>query len=166
MLALESPRKITSLLSTPFDEGNAVVAPDGRWLAYESNESGQFQIYVRPFPAIDTGRWQVSTTGGRQPLWSRSGDELFYVDPMGSIMRVGVTKNAASFIAAAPAKLIGGTSYSYAWDNQNRGRTYDVSADGQRFLRIKDVPDQASGPSRFVIVENWTEELKRLVPAH
>jgi len=166
LLTLDGGRKTMPLVSSPFDEGNGDVAPDGRWLAYESNESGQYQIYVRPFPTVDAGRWQVSTNGGRQPLWSRSGNELFYVDPMGSIMRVGVAKNTANFTAVAPVKLIGGTGYYFAWEDQNRGRTYDVSADGQRFVRIKAgaVADTPSEPMRFVIVQNWTEELKRLVP--
>jgi len=165
MLAVDEKRQVTSLVHSAFDEGNAVVAGDGKWLAYESNESGQYQIYVRPFPAVDTGRWQVSTNGGRQPLWSRTGDELFYVDPTGALMRVNVVRSATGFSAAAPVKLINGTGYYYAWDDQNRGRTYDVSADGQRFVRIKEGPlaNRASDPARFVIVENWTEELKRQV---
>jgi eukaryotic-like serine/threonine-protein kinase len=165
MLALDDKRQVTSLIHTAFDEGNGVVAPDGRWLAYESNESGQYQIYVRPFPAVDSGRWQLSTNGGRQPLWSRSGDELFYVDPTGALMHVNVVRTAAGFSAAAPVKLMNGTGYYYAWDDQNRGRTYDVSPDGQRFIRIKEsaLADRANDPARFVIVENWIEELKRQV---
>ena len=167
-LTLDGTRHVTPLISTTFDEGNGVVAPDGRWLAYESNESGQYQIYVRPFPTVNAGRWQVSTNGGRQPLWARSGEELFYVDPTGAIMRVNVAKNTASFTASAPVKLINGTGYYYAREDQNRGRTYDVSGDGQRFVRIKEGPvaDRASDPTRFVIVQHWTEELKRLVPTH
>jgi serine/threonine-protein kinase len=165
MLSVDEKRQVTSLVHSAFDEGNAVVAADGKWLAYESNESGQFQVYVRPFPAVDTGRWQVSTSGGRQPLWSRSGDELFYVDPTGALMSVSVVKSAAGFSAAAPVRLVNGTGYYYAWDDQNRGRTYDVSADGQRFIRIKEgaLAGRANDPPRFVIVENWTEELKRQV---
>jgi serine/threonine-protein kinase len=165
-LTLDGARRMTPLISTTFDEGNGEVAPDGRWLAYESNESGQYQIYVRPFPTVNAGRWQVSTNGGRQPLWARSGEELFYLDPTGSIMRVSVAKNAASFTAAAPVKLVGGTGYYYAWNDVNRGRTYDVSADGQRFVRIKPGSDADRGNDlkRFVIVQNWAEELKRLVP--
>jgi len=165
MLSVDEKRQVTALVHSAFDEGNAVVASDGRWLAYESNESGQYQIYVRPFPAVDTGRWQVSANGGRQPLWSRSSDELFYVDPTGALMRASVVKSAATFSAAAPAKLVNGTGYYYAWDDQNRGRTYDVSADAQRFVRIKEgtFAGRANDPARFVIVENWTEELKRQV---
>ena len=69
--------------SDEFIERNGEVSPDGRWLSYESNESGQFRIYVRPFPAVDQGRWQVSTDGGRQPLWARNGRELIYMTPTG-----------------------------------------------------------------------------------
>ncbi|MGH8648697.1 MAG: TolB family protein, partial [Burkholderiales bacterium] len=81
LLPIGGDRRATRLVQTMFDERNGEISPDGRWLAYESNESGQSQIYVRPFPAVDEGRWQVSTSGGVQPLWARSGRELFYLAP-------------------------------------------------------------------------------------
>lgn len=64
-------------MKTPFNEENGEVSPDGRWLAYQSDESGQFEIYVRPFPKVAGGRWLISTAGGVQPLWARNGQELF-----------------------------------------------------------------------------------------
>ena len=81
MLTLGKDRQIEPLVQTPFFERNGEVSPDGRWLAYESNESGQFEVFVRPFPDVNKGRWQVSTGGGTQPLWARNGQELFYLAP-------------------------------------------------------------------------------------
>ena len=69
------------LLSTPANERNAVVSPNGRWLAYESDESGQVEVHVRPFPDVKSGHWQISTSGGTHPLWGRDGTELFYYAP-------------------------------------------------------------------------------------
>jgi serine/threonine-protein kinase len=83
-LALDGTRKVTPLLQTKFDERNGIVSPDGRWLAYESNSSGTFEIYVRPFPDVGGGQWEISTAGGAQPLWSRSGKELFYFSADGT----------------------------------------------------------------------------------
>ena len=171
MLSLSGDRTVTPLVQTSFAERNGEVSPDGRWLSYESNESGQFQIYVRPFPAVDQGRWQVSTGGGRQPLWARDGRELIYVTSDGTLMAVPVDlrSTSANFVAGTPAKLVGGDGYYFAWNEINVGRTYDVSPDGKRFLRIKrsasdDTRD--STPQSFVIVENWTEELQRRVPTN
>jgi serine/threonine-protein kinase len=74
------------LTKTPSTERNGEISPDGRWIAYESDESGQFEIYVRPFPKIDTGRWQISTAGGTRPVWAKNGQELFYMAPLGALM--------------------------------------------------------------------------------
>ena len=78
------------LLATEFDERNAEISPDGRWLAYQSNASGQHEIYVRPFPKIEDGQWLISRGGGMAPLWSPDGRELFYVAPGTRLMAVGV----------------------------------------------------------------------------
>src|SRR5262249_35461591 len=72
---------VTPLVHTAAAERNGMVSPDGRWLAYESNDSSSFEIYVRPYPDVESGRWQVSTGGGTRPLWSRDGRGLFYVSP-------------------------------------------------------------------------------------
>ena len=155
-------RAVTPLLGAMFDERNAEVSPDGRWVAYESDESGQPEVYVRPFPAVDAGRWQVSTGGGTQPLWARSGRELFYRSG-DAVMNVAV-ESSAGFVARSPVVLFKG---QYA--PSLSGRNYDVSPDGRRFLMLKQGagPDaQNTSPARFVIVENWLEELKGLVPAN
>ena len=119
MLSLAGDRTVTQLVQTMFIERNGEISPDGRWLSYESNESGQFQIYVRPFPAVDQGRWQVSTGGGRQPLWARNGRELIYVTSDGTLMGVpvDVRQTNASFVAGTPATLVGGDGYYFAWND-------------------------------------------------
>ena len=111
-LALDGTRRVTPLLQTKFDERNGIVSPDGRWLAYESNSSGPFEIYVRPFPNVGGGQWQVSTAGGRQPLWARSGKELFYVGADGALLRVPVEASGATWNAGTPMKLLEGRYYT------------------------------------------------------
>ena len=113
-LALDGTRRVTPLLQTKFDERNGIVSPDGRWLAYESNSSGPFEIYVRPFPNVGGGQWQVSTAGGRQPLWARSGKELFYVGADGALLRVPVEASGATWNAGTPMKLLEGRYYTGA----------------------------------------------------
>ena len=107
MLTLDKDRRVEPLVQTTIAEPNAVISPDGRWLAYESNDSGQFQIFVRPFPDVNTGRWQVSTGGGTQPLWARNGQELFYLASTGALMSVPVVRGT-TWTAGAPTKLIDG----------------------------------------------------------
>jgi len=81
------------LVATEFNERNAELSPDGRWLVYESEASGQYEIYVQPFPGVDEGRWQISTGGGSQPLWAPDGGQLFYLNPEGKLMAVTVRAN-------------------------------------------------------------------------
>src|SRR5206468_34285 len=90
-----------ALIETPFDERNGEVSPDGRFLAYQSNESGRSQVYVRPYPQVANGRWQVSAAGGSQPGWARNGRELFYL-ASGHLISVPVETTAATF-RAGPA---------------------------------------------------------------
>jgi len=162
MLTLGKDRKIEPLVQTPFSERNGEVSPDGRWLAYESNESGQFEVFVRPFPDTNTGRWQVSTSGGTQPLWARSGQELFYLAPDGTLMSVPLTRRP-EWAAGTPARILEGRYYYRGLGNVARG--YDVSLDGKRFLMIKQAGiDPSTRPASIVVVQDWLEELKRLVP--
>jgi serine/threonine-protein kinase len=148
-----------ALLQTIFAERNAQISPDGHWLAYESNESGQEEIYVRPFPKVGDGRWQVSNGGGTNPLWARSGRELYYRE--GSAMMAASVQATPTFFAGTPTKLFEG-SFSAL------GRTYDVSRDGQRFLMIKDsaAGSRMTASATMVVVLNWFEELKeKFAPA-
>ena len=147
-------------MQTPLQERNAEVSPDGRWVAYQSDESGRYEIYVRPFPEVNGGRWQVSTSGGIQPLWARSGKELFYLGPRDAVMSVAV-EGGSTFGAGNPTRL-----FEARYSLPVFGRTYDVSPDGRRFLmtKVSGGTDQTAAPSQLIVVQNWTEELKRLVP--
>ena len=160
-IELDATRRVTPLVQSPFNERNGAVSPDGRWLAYEANDSGQFEIYVRPFPDVNSGRWQVSTTGGTRPIWTRGGQELVYVSPTGALMGVGVARTPA-WAATTPTQVVKEGYYT----NLNWwGRSYDISPDGQRFLMIKEVrPDGTAAPVSIIVVQPWVEELKRLVP--
>jgi Tol biopolymer transport system component len=164
MLTLDKDRRVQPLVRTPFNERNGEISPDGRWLAYESNDSGRFEIYVRPFPDVNSGRWQVSTSGGLFPLWARNGRELFYTLPAGGLMQVSVER-ATSWTASPPTKLLDGP---YAWGFPGLTvRAYDISPDGSRFLLLKPVggsPDQAAMSPSLIVVQNFFEELRRLVP--
>ena len=161
-LRLDNTHAVTPLVQTPFSERNGEVSPDGRWLAYEADDSGRFNIYVRPFPDVSSGYWQVSTDGGTRPLWARNSQELFYLSVTGALMRVGVAAGP-TWAATAPTKLFEGRYGAAA--NQN-GRTYDVAPDGKRFLMIKagGSADQTAVPTSLIVIQNWLEELKRLVP--
>jgi len=154
MLSLDASRKVEPLLRSPFNELNAQISPDGRWIAFESDESGRYEVFVRPFPNVNDGRWQVSTGGGTKPQWARNGRELFYVAPGGAMMTTPV-EQGSSFTFGTPAKLFDGRYYMGG--GVSIGRTYDVSPDGKRFLMIQ--PDV--GPvSTITVVLNWFEELK------
>jgi serine/threonine-protein kinase len=158
ILPLEGERRATPLLQTTAQEGYARVSPDGRWVAYESNESGRNEIYVRPFPEVNGGRWQVSTAGGFDPLWGRDGRELFYFVASGTVMATPIQPGTGATFAAGNPRVV--------FDGRYVEQGYDVSPDGQRFLMIKDARPTGEGPppSQFIVVQNWLEELKRLVP--
>jgi serine/threonine-protein kinase len=168
VMTLETPHRTSPLVQTTFTEYNPEVSPDGRWVAFESNESGQFEVYVRPFPDVVSGRWQVSTGGGRQPLWARNGRELFYlsVASAGRIMAVPI-QPGPGFSAGDPKMIIDGPYAGVPGRGvvALSGRTYDVSRDGQRFLMIKgSASTEAAAPMQIIVVQNWLEELKHLVP--
>jgi serine/threonine-protein kinase len=143
------------------------ISPDGRWLAFQSNESGRFEVYVRPFPNVDAGRWQISSDGGTRAAWSRDGKELFYLDATGLLTAVRVTVSGNQFSAGAPRRIL---NTPYVAGLSARGldlRSYDVSPDGQRFLMVKDIAARpiAANPVPLVMVTGWLEELKQKVPA-
>jgi Tol biopolymer transport system component len=160
LMTLDGTRKSEPLIHGPANELTAEVSPNGRWPVYESDESGQFEVYVRPFPDAYRGsRWQISAAGGRQPVWSHDGRELFYRDYSGAVMSVPIA-TGPGFVPGRPVRLIEGTGYTGA-GAQGSGRTYDVSPDGSRFLMVQ-TGDQSTTP--LVVVLNWFEELERLVP--
>ena len=155
-------RQEESVLETPRQERSAVVSPNGRWMAYESDAPstpGLLNIHVRRFPVHPDGNvWQVSTGGGTHPLWSRGGDELFYIASDGALMAVRADTRAEQWSPVTPAQLFKGRYMTHTSEN---ARHYDVSADGTRFVMIKlDDPDR---PRPIVVVQGWAEELKRNV---
>jgi serine/threonine-protein kinase len=157
-------RRIQPLLESPrFSDRNGEVSPNGRWLAYQSNESGSDEIWVVPFPNVDDpGKRLVSSGGGRWPTWSADEKELFYFTPPDAIMAVPVTTNGVTFAFGNPSVAVKANVLA----ELNAGfdiRTYDVSADGKRFLVIKNAEGPTISPQLFV-VQNWDQELKRLVP--
>jgi dipeptidyl aminopeptidase/acylaminoacyl peptidase len=154
ILPLEGDRKAQVFLKTPFNETGPVFSPDGRWLAYRSNESGRQEIYVQPFPATGA-KWLISTEGGEEAVWARSG-ELFYRNG-DKMMAVDITTDP-TFTAGTPKLLFEGVYFSYGPRAE-----YDVTPDGQKFLMIKTGDPQVS---ELNVVENWFEELKRLVPTN
>ena len=161
-LSMDGSHRVERILYGPTNEGNAEVSPDGRWIAYDSDESGQFEVYVRPYPdAYAGGRWQISSGGGKQPLWSRDGRELFYRDFDGALLAASVTLTP-TFVPGPIVKLFANANY-FGSGSSGSGRTYDLSLDGSRFLMIKQQAT-AGEAAALVVVLNWFEELKRLVP--
>ncbi|MCZ6498261.1 MAG: hypothetical protein O6765_06015 [Gammaproteobacteria bacterium] len=147
------------LLEGPYDERNAELSPDGRWMAYQSNESGEFEIYIRPFPNVEEGRKQVSNAGGFKPLWSRDGRELFYIEgeSPARLIRVLIETDGTNFAIGARMPLM-----DWPYDSSYDGRTYDISPDGQRFLALKENSNTVD--DWIVVVQNWFEELRSRVP--
>ncbi len=149
-------------LKTPFDAGDGVFSPDGRWVAYQSNESGRFEIYVRPFhppgtkdsdAASDAVQWQVSTVGGLYPTWQPNGKEIDYIDPSGAMMAAPITASGTTFAAGTPAKLFQ-TRILGGGEDVTGGREYDIAPDG-RFL-INTVSESATAP--ITLIQNWNPE--------
>jgi tRNA A-37 threonylcarbamoyl transferase component Bud32/dipeptidyl aminopeptidase/acylaminoacyl peptidase len=142
------------LLTSPARELSPALSPDGRWLAYTSTESGQPEVYVRPFPDVGSAKWQVSLSGGNTPVWAHSGRELFYLD--GNLAMVSVTvQPGAAFAVTGHRVLFPAQGYSYAGGYP----TYDVSPDDSRFVMIRSVAPSAE--TEMVLVQHWAEELKR-----
>jgi eukaryotic-like serine/threonine-protein kinase len=152
-------------LKTLFREAWGKFSPDGRWAAYQSNESGRMEIYVRPFhppgakdpaAASAAGQWQVSTAGGVYATWRPDGKEIFYLDPTGAMMAAPITVTGATFAAGAPVKLFPTRIYGGGVDAQ-QGHQYDLAPDG-RFL-ITTVLNSAAAP--ITLIQNWNPETKQ-----
>ncbi|MFQ5616168.1 MAG: protein kinase, partial [Anaerolineales bacterium] len=154
LLAMADARKPKPWLRTEFNETAAVFSPDGRWVAYQSDESGRYEVYVRPFHGRGA-KQQVSMEGGTEPLWAPRGRELFYRN--GDKMMVVEVQTESDFTATKPKLLFEGRYLT------NRiMANYDIPGDSQRFLMIRN--DQEAAPTQLRIVLNWFDELKRLVP--
>jgi Tol biopolymer transport system component len=160
-MAVDGKGGTEPLIRTPFPEGNADVSPDGRWVVYQSNESGQPLVYVRPFPNANAGKWQISTSAGIKPFWSKTGREVFYSDVNSRTLMAVSVQTTPTFSQGTPVKVLDALFF-----DSGPGRNIDVSRDGQKFLIVKDprVERQTSAPSSMVLVVNWIEELKARLP--
>jgi serine/threonine-protein kinase len=161
-LSLDAPRRLERILDSEATEGWTEVSSDGRWIVYDSNESGQYEIYVRPYPRIRDGRWRVSATGGKEPMWSRNGKELFYKDFSGGLMVVSVSRGQ-TLTFGAPMKLLDGSRYLGGGSTLG-GRTYDLDLDGSRFLMIKRANPTADPTSIVLVTDHWFQELQARLP--
>jgi Tol biopolymer transport system component/predicted Ser/Thr protein kinase len=154
-----SDHKAEPFLRTPFTEGAPSFSPDGRWLAYVSDESGRPEIYAQPYPGPG-GKWQISAEGGLEPSWNQNGRELFYRS--GNKMMAVEVVTEPTFSAGKPKMLFEGQYVASQFPLT--GIAYDVSSDGQRFLMVKET-EPASEANQINVVLNWFEDLKRRVPA-
>jgi serine/threonine protein kinase/Tol biopolymer transport system component len=165
-LSMEGDRKYTTLLQEAYNEVHPKVSPNGKWMAFATNESGKYEVYIRPFPDVDSNRMQVSTNGGDSPLWSPDGRELFYRNGA-AVMAVSV-KTEPKLNLEIPKTLFQGSYVTYVSGSPVM-RPWDISPDGKRFLMIKSpLPagetSAAEGLRKINIVLNWFEELKQRVP--
>jgi serine/threonine protein kinase/Tol biopolymer transport system component len=154
---LDGQGEPTPVLVTEFNEHSPMFSPDGRWLAYVSDESGREEIYLRPFSGPGA-KHPVSTEGGREPVWSADGSELFYRSG-DKVMAVAV-ETEPDLTTGTPRVLFEGPYVMYL----GGGNNYDVSPDGRRFLMIR--RELGPAPRQINVVLNWAEELKRLVPTN
>ena len=163
VIPMTGERKPFVFLKTPFREAYGVFSPDGRWVAYHSNESGRYEIYVRSFVAPNasatdaaTGPWQVSTAGGVYPVWRRDGKELYFLNPAGAMIAApigvtGATLDPGAAVVLFPTRIFGGGV------DAQQGRQYDVAPDG-RFL-INTELDLATAP--ITLIQNWNPTAKQ-----
>jgi serine/threonine protein kinase/Tol biopolymer transport system component len=155
---------VADFLVTPAREFMASFSPDGKWLAYTSNESGRNEVYVRPFPRTEGIARLVSIDGGAGPVWAPNGETLYYRAASGFIMAVPVTLSATLAVGRPePVFRFAGT-----YRMSNTATAYDIHPDGKRFIMVSESDDQgaASPPHQVQVVINWLEELPRLVPMH
>jgi eukaryotic-like serine/threonine-protein kinase len=158
ILALRrADHKTQPFLRTEFLEGAARFSPDGRWIAYVSEESGRREVYAQPYPSPG-GKSQISMDGGAEPVWNPNGRELFY--RAGKKMMAVEVATKQSFVADRPELLFTADFVESPWWMAN----YDVSRDGRRFLMVQPSPQENATPAQITVVLNWFDELKRLVP--
>ena len=160
MISVEADAPVIWRLAGEFNERNAELSPDGRWMAYQSDASGEFEIYVRPFPQVEEDQVQVSNNGGRYPLWSRDGRELFYLQPGPELISVSLdTGEADQPFTFGDREVV----MDWPYFAGATGRTYDVSPEGERFLAITVAGAGEGGTQEIYLVTNWFEELRERV---
>ncbi|MEO5589960.1 MAG: hypothetical protein ABIS03_10275, partial [Gemmatimonadaceae bacterium] len=146
------------LLVTAYDNFGAAISPNGKWIAYVSTESRKNQIYVRPYPSVDSARWTISVNGGAEPLWAHSGKELFFRTQAGDVMSVPV-ETQGEFRAGTPVKLF--TSPSFLGDEYHRA--YDIDGNDKQFMMVR---TSLRGSGFLGLVLNWGAEVAKLTAKH
>jgi len=145
-----------------YDEKGVSLSPDGRWVAYESTETGRDEIYVRPFPNAQSGKWQVSTSGGINPKWARSGEELFFVNGAGEMTAAQVRTQGGAFEVTGLRPLFNVPQRGL--DALSNYASWDVDVDDQHFLMIQFGGGGQEGQrNEFILVQNWIEEIRARV---
>jgi Tol biopolymer transport system component len=142
------------LLRTPYDNFGATISPNGKWMACVSTESKQNQVYVRPYPSVDSARWTISINGGSEPLWAHNGRELFFRTQEGTLMSVPV-ETSGQFRAGTPVKLF--SDPALLLDEYHRG--YDIDASDKRFLMVR---TSLRGSQLLGLVMNWGSQVSKL----
>ena len=155
------PGRPTVFVNTPAIEWQPQFSPDGKWLAYTSNESGRNEVYVRPFPGPG-GKWQISTNGGGDPLWSRTGPELFFATVDQRIMIATYTADGDSFRPGRP-QLVSEARFTVRRGGTTM-RNLDLHPDGQRFVVAPAVDESAVKQDKIVFIFNFFDELRRIAP--
>jgi Tol biopolymer transport system component len=166
VMPMTGDRKPWPFLRTPFFEVWGQFSPDMKWVAYQSNESGHYEVYVRPFtvpgadgatPAASSGKWQVSTAGGISPMWSADGRELYFVNRAGEMTAVPIGANGTSLVQGAPVRLFKSRILGGGEDLQ-WGRQYDVTSDG-RFLINAVIGSDVVTP--ITLIQNWNPDPRK-----
>ncbi|HLG05346.1 MAG TPA: protein kinase [Gemmatimonadales bacterium] len=152
-----APRPI--VVTPEFDEAAIALSPDGKWLAYESNETGRTEVFIRPFPDADRGKVQVSNNGGVAPLWARNGREFFYVNANREMVAVpvGPGTNTPQLGERRTLFRLREELYLSAAENYT---PYDISPDGNRFIMARRVGSGSAVPNPLIVTEHWFRELR------
>jgi serine/threonine-protein kinase len=159
VLQMNDKKTLRPLVQTPYRMRAATISPDGRWLAYASNDTNRFEVYVQAFPNPGA-KYQISRDGGTEPLWAKNGLKLFYRNG-DKMMSVAIDAKGDDIEARVPTLLFEGR---FAASPGTMGDAwYDVSPDGQRFLMLRD-EETPNSTASIVMVQDWTTELKRLAP--
>ncbi len=151
---------LQTFLGTPANEDSFTISPDGRWIAYEADRTGQYEVYVERFPEGGDRHAISAPDGGEDPTWAPSGKELFYWRPKDKAMTVVQIQTATRLTSGEPTVL-----FEHGFFNGG-GRNFDIDRNGRRFILFKELPSASGAPAqRLILVQNWIEELKRLVPS-
>ncbi|MHC4580100.1 MAG: protein kinase domain-containing protein [Planctomycetota bacterium] len=169
-LSLDGEPAARPLMAESYNERDPAISPDGRWIAYCSSESGRNEIYVRPFPNIDDGKWLISTRGGEYPMWAPNSRSLYYDDYPDQMMVVTI-ETEPTFAAGDPEVLFRSECVLASHSGPDVS-PYDISPDGQRFLMIKEETQAQEGDeaveipptTELIVVDNWDQVLKGLTP--